>query len=186
VRIGIDIDGTMSEYDNIIIQTAREYGLKIDHPSYYIHDAYNISKAEEDKYWAKYYDKIQGNPGARANVREAINLLHKRGFEIWIVTGRSELDLPLNSNLNIISSSLDWLKKENIYYDKIFFRITNKGVFASKYHLGYMIEDSPEQIIYLNKHNIKTIIMNCSYNRNMQLNNTWHCDNWNSVNGLIK
>lgn len=186
MRIGIDIDGVMTEYDSVILKTANDYGFKHIKNAYYLQDEFGITKEQEDKYWSKYYDKAQKYVEARPNVAEVINMLHKRGHEIWIVTGRSEIDVPKDDNSSFVETTFNWLEKNDIYYDKIFFRITEKGNFCQKYKIDLMIEDSPEQIIYLNKKNIKTIIMNCSYNRNMHLDNTYHVDNWDRINTLIK
>lgn len=186
MRIGIDIDGCMTKYDEMILRTAKEYGLVLDHPAYFLGAEFNLTYEEEMVYWTKYYDVIQKNVEPRDNVSAVINRLHQRGNEIWIITGRSEIDVPPTDNSDFVETTFNWLKKNNIYYDKIFFRISNKGVFCQKYKVDLMIEDSPEQILYLNKKGIKTIIMNCSYNKNMHLDNTTHVNGWDEVDKLIK
>ena len=192
MRIGIDIDDTLTDVKDELIEAGENYArslgkdIKVDKN---FEDKNNNGNKwqemfqfnyEELKYFLKdIQESITNKAKPRENVVEIINKLKNDGNEIIIITARdSEFhDDPYKY-------SKDWLDKNNIYYDKLVVNARNKEDACIEEKIDLFIDDSESNCLKVNKAGIKTIrVCNEIENNNSKL----ICfNNWNEIYSFIQ
>ena len=192
MRIGIDIDDTLTDVKNELIKAGENYArslgkdIKVDKN---FEDKNNNGNKwqemfqfnyDELKYFLKdIQESITNKAKPRENVVEVINKLKNDGNEIIIITARdSEFhDDPYKY-------SKDWLDKNNIYYDKLVVNARNKEDACIEEKIDLFIDDSESNCLKVNKAGIKTIrVCNEIENNNSNL----ICfNNWNDIYSYIQ
>ena len=164
MRIGIDIDDTLTDVKEELIEAGEKYArslgkdIKVDKN---FEDKNNNGNKwqemfqfnyEELKYFLKdIQESITNKAKPRENVVEIINKLKNDGNEIIIITARdSEFhDDPYKY-------SKDWLDKNNIYYDKLVVNARNKEDACIEEKIDLFIDDSKSNCLNVKKAGIKT------------------------------
>ena len=192
MRIGIDIDDTLTDVKNELIKAGEKYArslgkdIKIDKS---FEDKNNNGNKwqemfqfnyEELKYFLKdIQESITNKAKPRENVVEVIKKLKNDGNEIIIITARdSEFhDDPYKY-------SKDWLDKNNIYYDKLVVNARNKEDACIEEKIDLFIDDSESNCLNVKNAGIKTIrVCNEIENNNSNL----ICfNNWNDIYSYIQ
>ena len=185
MRIGIDIDGTLTEIDKWTLNSGQKEGYEIKKYEYEIIDIFGLSQTETDRFWSKYFDLLLAEVEVKSDASRVIKRLKKEGHEIYLITARSSLDLPSNKKmLDIRKITTDWLKKHDIDYDHLEMCCFNKDEYCKQNNIDIMIEDSPTNIVKVSKV-IPVICMDCSYNRNINNPNIKRVYNWNEIEKLL-
>ena len=136
MKIGIDIDNTLTEIKKELNKAAFEYaislGKKINNYDNPIEDIKNDGDTyrkkfqftyEELKYFLKdIQENITNSANPRENAKEAIDKLKEKGHEIYIITAR---DSEFHDDPYKLSK--DWLDKNKIYYDKLIVNAREKS-----------------------------------------------------------
>ena len=188
MRIGVDIDNVLSNFSEELL---REYiihdkeinGNGIVNKNEYIRKKFNWTDEEEKKFYKENIERISTNLKPIKNCAKYIRKLKERGFEIYIVTGRENGDYsdPYNMTVN-------WLKKYNIYYDKIFFvnakNSHSKTEVCLENNISIMIDDSKRLCLDMIKHGITTFIIDTPYNKDVDGSVRVH--NWKEIYENIK
>ena len=191
MKIGIDIDNTLTEVQEELNKAAFEYaislGKKIDNYDNPIEDIKNNGDTyrkkfqftyEELKYFLKdIQENITNNASPRANAKEVIDKLKKDGNEIYIITARdSEFhDDPYKY-------SKDWLDKNKIYYDKLIVNAREKSSVCEKEKIDLFIDDQPNNCLSVSNIGIHTIMITdktYNYDKIKQLKD------WNEIYNYI-
>lgn len=192
MRIGIDIDDTLTDIKEELIEAGEKYArslgkdIKVDKN---FEDKNNNGNKwqemfqfnyEELKYFLKdIQESITNKAKPRKNVVEVINKLKNDGNEIIIITARdSEFhDDPYKY-------SKDWLDKNNIYYDKLIVNARNKEDACIEEKIDLFIDDSKSNCLNVKNAGIKTIrVCNEIENSNSNL----ICfNNWNDIYSYIQ
>ena len=153
MRIGIDIDGVLTDMEQFQLdygsKFAVEYGKEeiINANGYEIKDIYNISDAEFDEFWDRYFLDYVINEPPRKFADEITNKLHNEGNEIYIVTARYFTENDKKRAEGTIEDVISkWLNKNNIYFDKIIFSPEDKVEICTKNKIDLMIEDAPYNV----------------------------------------
>jgi len=188
LKIGVDIDNVLSNFSEELL---REYiihdkeinGNGIVNKNEYIRKKFNWTDEEEKKFYKENIERISTNLKPIKNCAKYIRKLKERGFEIYIVTGRENGDYsdPYNMTVN-------WLKKYNIYYDKIFFvnakNSHSKTEVCLENNISIMIDDSKRLCLDMIKHGITTFIIDTPYNKDVDGSVRVH--NWKEIYENIK
>ena len=191
MKIGIDIDNTLTEVQEELNKAAFEYaislGKKIDNYDNPMEDIKNNGDTyrkkfqftyEELKYFLKnIQENITNNAIPRENAKEVIDKLKKDGNEIYIITARdSEFhDDPYKY-------SKDWLDKNKIYYDKLIVNAREKSSVCEKEKIDLFIDDQPNNCLSVSNIGIQTIMITneiYNYDKIKQLKN------WNEIYSYI-
>ena len=192
MRIGIDIDDTLTDVKNELIKAGENYArslgkdIKVDKN---FEDKNNNGNKwqemfqfdyDELKYFLKdIQESITNKAKPRENVVEVINKLKNDGNKIIIITARdSEFhDDPYKY-------SKDWLDKNNIYYDKLVVNARNKEDACIEEKIDLFIDDSKSNCLNVKKAGIKTIrVCNVIEENNSNL----ICfNNWNDIYSYIQ
>ncbi len=158
--IGIDIDDTITNTSEMASQFL---------------DGYNGSKFEKlnieeyKDFCKKYLLEIQKKMTIKDGSRETINYLHSKGYKIYLVTLRKD-----NYGHNIEENTLNYLKINNINYDKIFFGVRDKWKVCKEENISLMIDDND------------VIISECIANSVKCLQFGKEVNSWTEVRNLIE
>ncbi len=169
LRIGIDIDNTLTDIEDDLMNAAHifakslgktintQYFESID----YNNDGNKYQKIfgfnyEELKYFLRdIQESITDNANPRSFTSEIIESLHLAGHKIIIITAR---DLEFHDNP--YKQSEIWLKKNNIYYDKLIVNARKKGEICRQEKIDLFIDDNISNCLDVEKCGIKTILFN--------------------------
>lgn len=190
MRIGIDIDDTMTKIKdrltNAAMQYAKSLNKKVDNKKYNIVDIYNNGNIyqklfnfnyEELKYFlGTIQEEITDNAVPRENCVEVINKLHNEGNEIYIITARDE-----EFHKDPYLQSKNWLEKNSIYFDKLIVNARNKGKICLENSIDLFIDDSISNCLSVNNLGIETIIIGNDKNEKIK-----SFDSWDKIYNYIK
>ncbi len=190
MRIGIDIDGVLTNDDDYILDCTSKYcyekGLNsFVNPYAYEYNKFNWDSKMIDDYRQKYFDEYVDNEPIRKFSNEVIRKLKSDGHEIFIITGRY---LSHDDNLegeNMRKRIKIWLDKNGIIYDKLIFAEAPKIPEIKENHIDIMIEDSPTTIPLI-KDIVKVFCYDTRYNRNLSYDNVTRVFSWYDIYTKIK
>ena len=166
MRIGIDIDDTMTDSTKVV----REYIKKYD--KYYCNDKHLINNlesiirgflADEDtkRFFQDHSLEMGNDILLKDNVKETIDKLKEDGYEIYIITARSNKFYK-----DAQGFCEEYLKKYNIKYDKLITAQTYKVETCINEKIDLMIDDAVDTVEDLNNKGIKSILFTSELNQN--------------------
>lgn len=185
MRIGIDIDDTISDTYDSLFHFAQKYTIeelkrsgKIDlnqemKTHMYCSDLHHWNEQEEKNFFDKYYKTVVKEVKPKKFSAEVIEKLKKQGHEIYIITARFESD-----KFDIKEETKDWLDKNHIYYDKLFVNIDKKAKVASENKVDIFIDDSFQNCQEVANKDIKTYIFDTRINEKLQHNKIERIYSW--------
>lgn len=190
--IGIDIDDTLTtehefviNYGTMYCHKLRKYSLKkIDTASITEMFDWPIDVAHE--FYYKYAEEISKQP-AVPFASEVIKKLKKEGHQIYIITARRHNDewFPKHIAKRTELFTAEWLLKNEIPYDKIFFDARDKGKVCRENHVDIMIDDDPKNIEGMLGNTI-VFIYDKDYNRRPEYSLMTRVYSWYDVYEKIK
>lgn len=183
MRIAIDIDNTITSIKGQLTNAAIEYAMqlgkykKID--SQDITDTYNDGNIyqklfnftyDELKYFlGTIQEGITNNATPRNNCADVICRLRSDGNEIFIITARDS-----EFHNDPYHQSKEWLKKNNIQYDKLIVNARDKSKVCLENDIDLLIDDNISNCISVSNLGIDYINVGQS-NKNKTF------DNWNDI-----
>ena len=185
MRIGIDIDGCIVDLAKFVI----DYGTKFCYENN-IH--YNLKEDEYDeakalgisaenviKFWNMYLPYYATKYQARSFAADVILKLKEKN-EIYIVTARNEYGLPDELYGHMHEIVINWLKENNITYDKIVFTEGSKLPYCLANNIDLMIEDSPRNIQEIST-KIPVLCFDNTYNKSVKGENITRVYSWYDI-----
>lgn len=190
MKIGIDIDGVLTDFEKWQLDFGSkffiEYNKKIVNPEGYDSDIiFNVTKELDSLFWHKYLYEYAKKEPARKFAAEVIDKLKEEGYEIYIITARyltSRNDEIGNEMRNIV---INWLKENNINYDKIIFSPEDKLNTCIDNNISIMIEDKVDNINNISKI-IPVVCFDARYNKVCAGGNIFRAYTWYDVYYQIK
>lgn len=171
MRIGIDIDNVISNFDDTLLKEylkhdkeLRNTGIINENPEYFRRGMFDWTEDEEKSFYNDNIERWANNLKPLDDVSYYIQKLKEDGNEIYIISGRDNGEYE-----NPYRLTEEWLEKYNIVYDKLI--LTNaynkqeKAEICLKNNVDIMIEDSINTCINLIDGGIKTYTMNTRYNQ---------------------
>ena len=174
MRIGIDIDNCISNFDDTLLKEylkhdkeLRNTGIINENPEYLRKGMFDWTEKEEKNF---YNSNIQNFVQKLKPIEDSpyyIKKLREDGHEIYIITGRDNGEYT-----NPYELTKAWLNNYNIVYDKLLF--TNaydkhaKTEVCLENNIDLMIEDSTRISLDLINNCIKVYTMNTRYNQKEQ------------------
>ena len=148
MRIGIDIDGVLTDEDNYRLEKTAKFIYENDledmiDPYNYEHYKCNWDPVIKQKFKTDYFLDYCENVKPRLFASEVIKKLHDDGHTIVIITGRYKTteDSPIGESMR--KGVVDWLSKYQIIYDKIWYAKMPKTKELVENRIDIMIDDSP-------------------------------------------
>ena len=185
MRIGIDIDGVLTDFEKWQLDVGSKFFLKYNKnivvPDGYDSDVvFNVTKEMDSEFWNEYlYDYAQNEP-ARKFSNEVIDKLRRKGYEIYIITSRYLTGKNNDLGKEMRKIVKDWLKNNKINYDKIIFSPEDKLEICKENNIDIMIEDKVENINNISKI-IPVICFNAGYNKMCSGKNIFRAYTWYDV-----
>lgn len=194
MRIGIDIDGVLTDIEQWQIDYGskyyyEEYGKEIqNNEGYETTNIFNVDSKLDDEFWNKYFKDYSINVEVRKFASEVIKKLKDEENEIYIITARGSF-LSHSSNVMSIEENqkivLDWLKINDINYDKIIFSPEDKLNICKENDIDIMIEDKVDNINKISTI-IPVICFHAGYNKSCSGTNIIRCYSWYDIYSKIK
>lgn len=191
MNIGLDIDGCLTDIEQFHLQ----YGIPFFEKKFHkqlvnergktIQQLFDCTKKEEAKFWLKHMVKYTIKDPVREGAAEFTKWAYENGHKIYIITSRA-----FSTKDNVIGklarwSVRHWLKKSGIRYEDITFCDEDKLPALKKYHVSYMVEDDPDNIVAM--HDItKVICMNAKCNEHLVEECACRCDSFEEVLEFIR
>ena len=169
MRIGIDIDNVISNFNDVLLNKYIEHdksinGKGIVNKNVYIREMFDWNKEYEEKF---YKDNIENFANLFKPIKDCskyIKLLKEEGNTIYIISGRDngEYSDPYNMTKN-------WLEKYDIVYDKLFlvdaYNSHSKTEICLEHNVDVMIDDSKRMCKDIKDNGIRALLMDTPYNR---------------------
>lgn len=174
MRIGIDIDNCISNFDDTLLKEylkhdkeLRNTGIINENPEYLRKGMFDWTDEEEKSFYNANIENFAKKLKLLEDSSYYIKKLKNNGHEIYIITGRNNGEY---TNPNELTK--EWLNKYDIVYDKLIFTNAYDKHAKTKVCLGnnidLMIEDSARISLDLISNGIKVFTMNTRYNQKEQ------------------
>ena len=184
MNLGVDIDGVLADDDTYrvdhIAKFCYEHGLpEMENPNAYEQKC-NWTEEILERYRQEYFFTYIRNAPARAYSAEILTKLHQKGHRIIIITGRYQTQENSALGEQMRQYTIQWLEKNHIPYDAIYFTHTPKVQEIKEAKIDVMIEDNPEVIRECAKIT-KVFCMDNRYNRDVILPNLTRVYSWYDI-----
>lgn len=189
LRIGIDIDDTLTNTSELLTEMAYKYDKDYSNNNHVINNIPALVRGLFDdeilnQFYIDHVIELGNNVKVKEDAKEVIDKLISEGHEIIFITARSEKFYPDTENFN-----KEYLKINNIKYNKLICGQTYKIETCKKENIDIMFDDAVDTCESLNKNNIKAVVFTSSINKQRETK----CDrvsSWNElytyVNNFIK
>lgn len=191
MRIGIDIDGVLIDYEQFVTDygtkfcTNHHLPLTINPWHYDEGEVFGWTEEQTNKFWNEYLVYYATEYPARVFASEVIHKLKEEGHEIYIVTARNEYGMPETHRGKMKILVEEWLKQNNIFYDKIVYTEGNKLKYCVGSYIDLMIEDSPKNIKEIST-KLPVLCFDCKYNQEIRNKNITRVYSWYDIYDKIK
>lgn len=178
MKIGIDIDDTLTNTKELQIKYWKEYYLKNPDPNFSKEIPTNINSFGNEyisTFWDTYREALF-TPPIKENASNIIKKLNQEGYQLCIITSRPDYKYH-----NLKERIITWLHKNNINITEINTNIRDKALFCHKNNIDLLIDDSIEHVTNTIKHNKKAILFN-----NIKDYQGLQTDNWLDLYNIIK
>ena len=189
MRIGIDIDGVLTDIEQWQLDVGGKFFSKYNKSvankdGYEITEIFNVSEELDILFWNEYlYEYVIKEP-SRKFASEVIKKLKEEGNEIYIVTARYLTDRNDEEGKRMRGIVLNWLERQNIYFDKIIFGSEDKKDDCKKNNIDIMIDDKVDNINEISSI-IPVICFHAGYNKKCKGKNIFRVYNWYDIYNLI-
>lgn len=190
MRIGIDIDGVLTDFERWQLDTGSKFFSKynksiINHNGYSAREVFGVSKELSSLFWNKNLYEYAKEEPARKYASEIIKKLRNENNEIYIITARFLTDRNTDEGIEMRKIVNDWLKNQNIPYDKIIFSPEDKLDICLENNIDLMIEDCVNNINKISNV-IPVICFHAGYNKECEGKNIYRAYSWYDIYGIIK
>ena len=189
MRIGIDIDGVLTDIEQWQLDCGGKFFSKfnksvINKDGYEITEIFNVNDELYSQFWNEYlYEYVTKEP-SRKYASEVIKKLKDSGNEIYIITARYLTDRNTEDGQKMRKIVIDWLKQENIVYDKIVFAPEDKLQICLENNIDVMIEDKVANIEKISTR-LPVICFHAGYNKHCKNDNIYRVYTWYDIYNLI-
>ena len=171
MRIGIDIDNVISNFNEVLLneyllhdKELNNNGIINKNADYIRKGMFDWSSEEEESFYKNNIERIAKSLTVIDGAKEYIDKLKADGYFIYIITGRDNGEYTDPYNM-----TKEWLNNYNIYYDKLI--LTNahnkhqKAIKCLENSIDIMIDDSVSICKVCIESGITTILMDTPYNK---------------------
>lgn len=193
MKIGIDIDDTISETFETLLPYSQKYTIEDlkKESKIYIKDEYanhfyivymnGWNEKEATDFWSKYYGEILKKVNIKKFASEVINKLKLEGHKIYLITAR--WDIP---NDNIQEITKQWLIENNVEYDELIINASDKLKLIKEKNIDIFIDDSFNNCKSIAENsNAKVYMMTSRVNGSFEDENIKRVYSWPEVYDLI-
>ena len=153
MKIGLDLDNTISDTSEILHDRLKKYAVKLSISS----DTILEDEVRTLNFYKEYTEDIFENVEIKKDAKEVINKL-KDNNEIYIITARTT-DFT-NNGLTAREMTYEWLKKHKVFVDDIITGVygETKAETCKNLDIDIMIDDDPYNYNQINNAGIKCLL----------------------------
>ncbi|MCI8640505.1 MAG: hypothetical protein HFJ59_01320, partial [Clostridia bacterium] len=174
MRIGIDIDNCISNFDDTLLKEylkhdkeLRNTGIINENPESLRKGMFDWTDKEENSFYNTNIENFAKKLKPLEDSSYYIKKLKENGHKIYIITGRNNGEYTTPYELTV-----EWLNKYDIIYDKLILTDAYdkhaKTIVCLENNIDLMIEDSTRISLDLINNGIKVFTMNTRYNQQEQ------------------
>lgn len=167
MRIGLDIDNVIADFDTAILKgfqkedkNKRDKGIINPYARHIVSGMFDWSKDEIEEFFCKNMERIAKILKPRKDAKKYINRLFDEGYEIYLISHRA---YPHYNNPFEVTTT--WLKKNKIKYTKLILsKTTDKSPECLKYKIDIMLDDVVSNCLKMRDSGINVFLMKTNYN----------------------
>ena len=188
MKIGIDLDGvvidaetTFRTYEEIFDLDILKGNNLINREEPKFQTRYNWNEEQEKEFIEKYFLKVSKESNLMSGFVGVYNLLKNQGHEFIVITARGGFVKELKDD------AIRLLKKNNIKFDKYYWKINNKLEICKKENVDIMIDDDCRIIKNLSDNSIRTLYFRDTNLKKLEENEyIKEVNNWGDIYRYIK
>ena len=170
MKIGIDIDNVLSNFNEILLYNYLEHDKElrnngIINKDVYIRKMFDWTEDEEKNYYKNNIEGIVEELKPIKDCSKYIKKLREQGHLIYIISGRDNGEYSDPYNMTI-----EWLRKHDIEYDRLIltnaYKHKEKADYCVENNIDIMIDDSINVCEKCLESNIECILFETPYNIN--------------------
>lgn len=188
MKIGIDIDGVILDYERVLKTYGDLYDfieLKkngiINRHEHYLRNRYDWTEEERMNFVNKYFLKLSKQTHLIPGAKDVINMLQKEGHELIVISARGGMVKEMKD------VAIEKFEEENIKFSKYYWKQNDKLEVAKKEKIDYMIDDAYHVCKKLSENGIKTIYFRDKEMKKLEQNEYLkEVSNWGEIYRTIK
>ncbi len=188
MKIGIDIDGVILDYERVLKTYGDLYDfieLKkdgiINRNEHYLRNRYDWTDEERMNFINKYFLKLSKETPLIPGAKDVIDMLQKEGNELIIISARGGM---IEEMKNV---AIEKFNEEGISFNKYYWKQDDKLEVAKNENIDVMIDDSYDVCKKLSSNGIKTIYFRDKEMKVLEQNeNLKEVSNWGEIYRYIK
>lgn len=189
MKIGIDVDGVILDYERMLKTYSELYDFielkkdgMVNRNEHYIRNRYSWTAEERlnfiDKYFVELTKKTSFVPGAN----DVIKMLKNDGHELIVISARG-----INAGEAMKDEVIKKFNEEGLVFDKYYWKQEDKLEVAKKEKIDIMIDDYYEVCKKLSQNKIKTIYFRDKEMKKLEQNEYLkEVSNWGEIYRIIK
>lgn len=172
MRIGLDIDDTISYTNRVLMKYAHIYNKEHGNRPLLKENTNNFSEVygwnddEVYKFFRTYYLTALEELEPKENVKEVLIKLRKEGHKIILITVRNDKECAGEGEAFRITS--EWLKEYDIPYDELNLAVFDKKAFCEEHKIDVFIDDSEKNDRAVSELGIKTFMAINNFNKDFK------------------
>ena len=188
MKIGIDLDGVVIDSEKNFKTYAEIFDIDtlngnnlIDPTECKYYNRYNWTAEQKQLYIDKYFLKISQYSNIMAGFIPVYKLLKEQNHEFIVISAKGRYLEAM------IDDALMLLEKNNIKFDKYYWKIENKLEICKKENVDLMIDDDWEIVKKLADNNVKTLYLRDVRMKKLEENEyIKEVNNWGEIYRFIK
>lgn len=187
MKIGIDVDGVLINFENALLAKAEIFDIEncrgngvIYKDKFHSQERYDWTEDEKEKFLVENLAITTEETELMPSMKYVINKLKQMGHELIVISARGIEDDKL------IDVVLNKLKKENITFNKYYWKERNKPEICKKENIDIMIDDNPFICQKMIDNCIKTLYFRGSIGWNLESKYIKEVKNWGEIYRFIK
>jgi uncharacterized HAD superfamily protein len=184
MKIGIDIDDVITATSSSIMKFLENHRYKDN----VLNEIYLVmhgdpTSEETLKFFKENLNELYNNLELNSHAQEIITKLKEEGNTIILITGRGERN---EAYKGVIDITYDYLEKNKIPYDKIYFEAVDKTGICKEERIDILIDDSIQNCTEFKKIGGKAILFNSKLNSKFNSSEIIRASDWNEVYRILK
>ena len=188
MKIGIDIDGVILDYERILKTYGDLYDfieLKkdgiVNRNEHYLRNRYNWTEEERMDFVNRYFLELSKITPLVPGAKTIINMLKKEGNELIIISARGGMIEEMKD------VALEKFEEENLTFNKYYWKQEDKLEVAKRENIDVMIDDSYDVCKKLSSNGIRTIYFRDKEMKLLEQNEYLkEVSNWGEIYKYIK
>ena len=188
MKIGIDIDGVILDYERILKTYGDLYDfieLKkdgiVNRNEHYLRNRYNWTEEERMDFVNRYFLELSKITPLVPGAKTIINMLKKEGNELIIISARGGMIEEMTD------VAVEKFEEENLTFNKYYWKQEDKLEVAKRENIDVMIDDSYDVCKKLSSNGIRTIYFRDKEMKLLEQNEYLkEVSNWGEIYRYIK